>query len=77
MKTKIKPTNYICAEDLFKYNFYLYKDEIHFSNLVSPDIVEDILELTNNKVTIVYFDPLELKGDGYIDLKRMGELNLN
>ncbi len=69
--------NSICVEDIFKYNFYLYKDEIHVSNLVSPDIVEDIVDLTNNEVTIAYFDPVELKGDGYIDLKKMGELNLN
>ena len=79
MNSKNNPTIISCAEDLYKILFSVSGEKIYVSNLISPVIVEKLVEISSENIKFIYFDSNELSGENKVKLIRNGtvEFKLN
>ena len=72
MKPKEKPTFIYNVDDLFKYFLYGSETKLYISNLLNPEIISLLSDYLDKNIKIIYFDHLELKEEGFMDLKKNG-----
>ena len=72
MKPKEKPTFIYNVDDLFKYFLYGSETKLYISNLLNPEIISLLSDYLDKNIKIIYFDHLELKEEGFTDLKKNG-----